>query len=111
MVMVRTMKKEDFFKQIERCQTSDHFDQNLLDNAAMMFEKWGLNASENDKEHMFLAHGLNDKSDDNESVKKEKKNLRCISSKIMKTQISKDNAVGIMKNFNSINNVGFRWLE
>ena len=109
------MKKKDFIKLICACEAPEHFDQDILDRAAAMFEKWGLQAhetwAETDKEHLFQVHGLSDKSEDGESVIKEKKALRCIASQIMKTQISKDDASGIMKNFNNINKPGFRWLE
>ena len=67
--------------------------------------------AETDREHLFQTHGLNDRSDDSEAVKKEKKALQCIASQIMKTQISKEDAVGVMKNFNRIREPGFRWLE
>lgn len=110
------LKREEFLKEIEDCKVSNmHFDQRILDNAAAMFEKWGLQAhdtwAETDKEHLFMSHGLADKSDDSEAIKQEKKSLRCIASKIMKTQIGKRDAVGIMKDFNKINEPGFRWLQ
>jgi hypothetical protein len=112
---VRFLKKEEFFKQIEGCQAPESFDPDLLDRAAAMFEKWGLPAhstwAETGEEHLFHTHGLNEKSDDSEAAKKEKRALRCIASKIMKMQIRKEDAVGIMKNFNGINEPGFRWLE
>jgi hypothetical protein len=112
---VKDLKKEEFMKQIEECQTPERFDQHLLDHAAAMFEKWGLQAhhtwAETDKEHLFSTHGLNDRAEDSEAVKKEKKALRCVASQIMKTQISKEDAVGLMKNFNRISEPGFRWLE
>jgi hypothetical protein len=112
---VRVLKKEEFFKQIDSCQVPESFDQDLLDRAAAMFEKWGLPAhstwAETGEEHLLETHGLNDKSGDSEAVKKEKKALRCVASKMMKMQIRKEDAVGIMKNFNSINKPGFRWLE
>jgi hypothetical protein len=112
---VRYLKKDEFMKQIQECQTPERFDQHLLDNAAAMFEKWGLQAhdtwAETDKEHLFQAHGLNDKSEDSQTVKIEKKALRCVASKIMKTQINKEDAVGVMKNLNRIREPGFRWLE
>ena len=83
--------------------------------AAAMFEKWGLQAhvtwTETDKEHLFGTHGLSEESADSDAIKKEKQTLRCIASKIMHSDIAKDDAVGIMKNFNRINKPGFRWLE
>ena len=111
------MKRDEFMKDIQECEIPDNFDQDLLDQAAAMFEKWGLLAhdpglwAKTDKEHLFKDFGLNDKVSDNDAVKRQKKSLRCISSKMIKTQISKEDAVGIMKNFNKIGDPGFRWLQ
>jgi len=109
------LKKEEFMKLIEDCQTLEHFDQSLLDKSSAMFEKWGLPAhetwAETDKEYLFKNFGLADENDDGDKVRQEKKILRCIASKIMGTQITKANAIGIMKNFNKIKDPGFRWLE
>jgi hypothetical protein len=113
--MVKCLKKEEYLKLIEDCQILEHFDQSLLDKSAAMFEKWGLLAhdtwAETDKEHLFQSFGLADRSDDSEIIKNEKRILRCIASKMMKTQIKKADAIGIMKNFNKIKEPGFRWLE
>lgn len=111
------MKKDEFMMNIQECEILDNFDQDLLDKAAAMFDKWGLQAhdpglwAKTDKEHLFKDFGLNDGVSDNDAVKRQKKALRCISSKIMKTQISKDDVVGIMKNLNKIGQPGFRWLQ
>jgi len=109
------MKRDEFMKLIQECEASGNFDQHLLDHAAAMFEKWGLLAhdtwDEADKGHLFHDFGLNDDASDSNAVKMEKKALRCISSKIMKSQIGKEDAVGIMKNFNKIKESGFRWLQ
>ncbi len=100
---------------MQECNVPDKFDQRLLDQAAAMFEKWGLLAhdtwNETDKDHLFRDFGLTEKAGDGEVAKKEKAALRCIASKIMKTQIGKEDAVGIMKNFNKIREPGFRWLQ
>ncbi len=111
------MKRDDFMKNIQECEILNNFDQGLLDQAAAMFEKWGLLAhdpglwAKTDKEHLFDDFGLNDKFGDNDAIKRQKKALRCISSKIIKTQINKEDAVGIMKNLNKIGEPGFRWLR
>ncbi|VVB70347.1 Uncharacterised protein [uncultured archaeon] len=111
------MKKDEFMKNIQECEILDNFDQGLLDQAAAMFEKWGLLAhgpglwAKTDTEHLFDDFGLNDKVGDSDAVKRQKKALRCISSKMMNTQIRKEDAVGIMKNFNKIGKPGFRWLQ
>jgi hypothetical protein len=111
------MKRDEFLKKIQECEIPGNFDQGLLDQAAAMFEKWGLLAhdpglwAKTDSEHLFADFGLNDKAGDNDTIKKQKKALRCISSEIIKTQINKEDAVGIMKNFNKIREPGFRWLQ
>ena len=111
------MKRDEFMKSIQECEMLNNFDQDLLDQAAAMFKKWGHLAhdpglwAKTDKEHLFKDFGLNDNDSDTDAVKKEKKALRCISSKIMTSQISKDDAVAIMKNFNKIEKPGFRWLQ
>lgn len=107
------MKKDEFMKLIEGCPLPERFDQHLLDHAAAMFQKWGLMAhtswDEANTEHLFKNFGLDDKADDSAPVKKEKEALRCLASKIMKTQISRDDASDIMKNFNRIKDPSFKW--
>ena len=107
------MKKDEFMKLIQDCKIPEKFDQKILDSAANMMNKWdvGLKHEGADKEHLFKNFGLSDKTDDSEAVKKEKAALRCIASKIFKSEMPKENAFGIMKNFNSIKGPGFRWLE
>ena len=111
------MKRDEFMKNIQDCDIIGNFDQNLLDQAAVMFEKWGFLAhdpglwAKTDNEHLFDDFGLNDKVSDNDEIKRQKKALRCISSRIIKTQIHKEDAVGIMKNLNKIGEPGFRWLQ
>lgn len=109
------MKKDEFMKQLQGCELPGRFDQHLLDHAAAMFQKWGLVAhtswDENNKEFLFKNFGLDDKPDDGQAVKDEKKKLRCVVSKMMKMQISKDDASTIIKNFNNIKEPGFRGLE
>ena len=107
------MKKDEFMKLIQDCRIPEKFDQKLLDSAANMMKKWdvGLKHEGADTEHLFRNFGLSDKADDSEAVKKEKAALRCVASKIFKSEIHKENAVNIMKNFNEIKEPGFRWLE
>jgi len=91
----------------------EHFDQNLLDSASMMMNKWGEGYLHEgaDKEYLFKHFALDDRAEDTDAVKKEKAALRCVASKIFKSTLRKTDAVSIMKNFNSINTPGFRWLE
>ena len=100
-------------KLIQDCKIPEKFDQKLLDSAANMMKKWdvGLKHEGADIEHLFKNFGLIDKADDDEAVKKEKAALRCITSKIFKSELPKENAVGIMKNLNAVKGPGFRWLE
>lgn len=100
-------------KLIQDCQAPEHFDQKLLDSAAIMMKKWGegLVHVGTDTEHLFKQFGLEDKSDDSESVKKEKAAIRCVASKIFKSEMRKEDAIGIMQNFNRIKDPGFRWLQ
>jgi len=107
------LKKDEFMKLIQDCKIPEKFDQKLLDSAANMMKKWdiGLKHEGADIEHLFKNFGLIDKVDDSETVKKEKAALRCIASKIFKSEVHKENAVNIMKNFNAIKGPGFRWLE
>jgi hypothetical protein len=55
---------------------SDHL--NLLDNASVMFGKWGMSTQMDEKGHLFKSSGLDPKPEDNDVVKKEKKQLRCV---------------------------------
>jgi len=98
---------------IKDCQMPEHFDQNLLDSASMMMNKWGEGYLHEgaDKEYLFKHFALDDRAEDTDAVKKEKAALRCVASKIFKSTLRKTDAVSIMKNFNSINTPGFRWLE
>lgn len=107
------MKKDEFMKLIADCQMPESFDQKLLDEASVMMSKWGegLVHVGADKDHLFKHHGLADKPEDSETTRKEKEALRCISSKIFKSELPKADAVSIMKNLNKINQPGFRWLQ
>lgn len=114
---MRNLKKDEFMMLIKECGIPERFDQELLDRSAAMLEKWGFLEhdpglwNENNALHLFENFGLIEEKDDSAEVMKEKKVLRRIISKMMKTQISKGDAIGIMKNFNKIGEPGFRWLE
>jgi len=109
------LKKDEFMKQLQGCELPKRFDQHLLDHASVMFQRWGLIAhtswDEDNREFLFKNFGLDDKSEDSQSVKDEKKALRCVISKMMQMQISKEDASTIIKNFNKINEQGFKGLE
>jgi len=105
------LKKEEFMQQIEGCKLPKTFDQNLLDNAAEMFGKWGMSTHMNDKEHLFESAGLVSKPGDNDALKQEKEALRCLCKKMMDTKLSRNDAAVIIKNFNKIKDPGFEWVE
>lgn len=96
---------------IEGCQLPEMFDQNLLNNASVMFSKWGMSTEMDEKEHLFKSSGLAPKSEDNDALKKEKKALRCVCEKMMNSQLNRKDAAAIIKNFNNINNPKFEWVE
>lgn len=108
-----TLKKDDFMKLIKDCKMPESFDQKLLDEASIMMKKWGEGYEHEgaDKEYLFKHYNLADKPEDSEQVRNEKAALRCIASKIFKSELSKSDATGIMKNLGSINKPGFRWLQ
>jgi len=107
------LKKEEFMKEIEGCKISVHFDQALLDRAAEMFNNWGLTGHMSEEEYLFKKYGLVSKDKDDSEQKKQKEALRCVASKIMKMQLSKEDAANIMKNFNKIRDPDYKatWGE
>ncbi len=108
------MRKDEFMRQIERCNVPESFDQHLLDHASEMFGKWGRTGSSghmDEKEYLFEQYGLADKSGDGLPLKKEKEALRCICNKLMDAQINRKDAANIIKNFNKINDPNFSWTE
>ena len=107
------MKKDDFMKLIQECRIPESFDQKLLDDASIMMTKWGegLVHVGTDKDHLFKHHGLVDKPEDSEETLKQKAALRCVASKIFKSELPKNDATVIMKSFNNINKPGFKWLQ
>ena len=105
------MKKEEFMQQIEGCKLPKIFDQNLLDNAAEMFGKWGMSSHMDEKEHLFESAGLVSKPGDSDALKKEKEALRCLCKKMMDLKLNRKDAATIIKNFNKIKEPGFEWVE
>ena len=96
------MRKEEFMSQIADCKLPDHFDEHLLDHAASMFGQWGLSRHMSEQEHLFEKFGLDDRKDDSLELKSEKQALRCIAQKLMKMQVSREDASELMKNLNRI---------
>jgi hypothetical protein len=107
------LKREEFMKMIAECNVPENIDQKLLDDASTMMSKWGegLVHIGADKDHLFTHYGLMESSGDDEATKKAKAALRCVASKIFKSELPKTDAVAIMKNLNDLNKPGFRWLQ
>jgi hypothetical protein len=98
------LNKEEFMKIIEGCRLSEHFEQNLLDNAAEMFGKWGKSSHLNEKEHLFEAFGLASREGDNIEVKMQKVALRCVCLRMMDAKLNRNDAAALIKNLNKIKN-------
>ena len=71
----------------------------------------GMTTHLDEKEHLFESSGLASKSGDSDALKKEKEALRCVCEKMMETNLSRNDAAMIIKNFNNINDPGFEWVE
>jgi hypothetical protein len=108
---VMILKKEEFMLLIEGCKLPEMFDQNLLDNASVMFSKWGLTTQMDEKEYLFKSSGLAPKTEDSNALKKEKESLRCVCEKMMDSNLNRKDAATIIKNFNNIIDPGARWIE
>jgi hypothetical protein len=105
------LKKEEFMRLIEGCKLPEMFDQNLLENASVMFSKWGMSRQMDEKEHLFKSSGLAPKPEDSDDLKKEKEALRCVCEKMMDSNLNRNDAAVIIKNFNNIKNPVFEWVE
>ena len=58
------MRKDEFLQQFEGMMLPETFDQDLLNQAAEMFGKWGKSSHMNEKEHLFETFGLASKPED-----------------------------------------------
>ena len=105
------MKKEEFMRLIKGCKLPGTFDQDLLDNASAMFNKWGMSTQMDEKDHLFRSFGLAPKPEDGDALKKEKEALRCVCEKMMDSQLNRKDASTIIKNFNNIKDPKFEWVE
>ena len=102
------MNREEFMIKIQDCEIPLSFDQQLLDRASEMFGRWGKSWHSDEKEHLFKTFGMDDHTGDTSELKREKKALRCILSRMMSMQISSFDAAVIIKNFNRINDPNFK---
>jgi len=105
------LKKEEFMRHIEGCKLPAIFDQGLLDSASEMFGKWGMTTHMDEKEHLFKSSGLALKPEDSDAVKKEKEALRCVCEKMMDSNLNRNDAAVIIKNFNNIKDPEFGWAK
>ena len=105
------MKKEEFLEQIEGFLLPEVFDQNLLDHAAEMFGKWGKSTHMDEKEHLFESFGLASKPEDSNDLKKQKTALRFVCTKMMESNLNREDAVDLIRNFNKFKDPGYEWLE
>lgn len=105
------MNKEEFLEQIEGIMLPEVFDQNLLDHAAEMFGKWGKSTHMDEKEHLFESFGLASKPEDSNDLKKQKTALRFVCTKMMESNLNREDAVDLIRNFNKVKDPGYKWLE
>jgi len=105
------LRREEFMQQFEGFILPETFNQDLLDQAAEMFGKWGKSAHMNEREHLFELFGLNSKSDDNTEVKMQKIALRFVCSSMMEANFSRKDAADLIRNFNRIKDPGYHWIE
>jgi hypothetical protein len=105
------LKREEFIQQFEGFVLPEAFDQNLLDQAAEMFEKWGKSAHMNEREHLFETFGLVSRPDDSTEIKMQKIALRFVCSRMMEANFSRDDAASLIRNFNNIKDPGYHWIE
>ncbi len=89
-------------RQIEGCRLPEKFDQHLLDHAAEMFSKWGSSWHSDEREHLFEKYGLSSKAGDSIPVKSEKEALRCVITRMMRMNLSKEDASDLIRNFNML---------
>ena len=87
------------------------FDQDLLNQAAEMFGKWGKSTHINEKEHLFETFGLASKPEDRTDIKMQKIALRFVCTRMMESNLNRKDAADLIRNFNKIKDPGYRWLE
>lgn len=98
-------------QQFEGFVLPEAFNQNLLDRAAEMFEKWGKSTHINEREHLFETFGLASKQDDSTEIKMQKIALRFVCSRMMESNFSRFDAADLIRNFNKIKDPGYHWIE
>jgi len=105
------LRRDEFLELFEGVLLPEAFDQQQLDRAAEMFEKWGRTRHLDEKEHLFEAFGLAAKSDDGEDLGLQKAALRFVCKRMMDAGIGRKDAADLIRNFNRIKDPGYRWLE
>ena len=105
------LNQEDFLQQLEGIILPETFDQDLLDRAAEMFGKWGKGRHMNENEHLFESFGLGPKPEDSREVNVQKAALRFVCTRIMESQLSRQEASELIRNFNRLKDPGYKWLD
>jgi hypothetical protein len=105
------LNQEDFLRQLEGIILPETFDQDLLDQAAEMFSKWGKGRHMNEREHLFESFGLGPNPEDSPEVEMQKIALRYVCARMMEAQFSRREASDLIRNFNRIKDPGYKWLE
>ncbi len=105
------MRRDEFFELFEGVVLPEAFDQDLLNQAAEMFEKWGQSRHLDEKEHLFKTYGLAEKPDDGDGQRMQKAALRFVCQKMMAANIGRRDAAELIRSFNRVKDPGYRWLE
>ncbi|MGV8175393.1 MAG: hypothetical protein ACP5OU_06790 [Methanothrix sp.] len=105
------LKREEFLEQLEGIILPETFDQDLLDQAAEMFGKWGKGSHLSELEHLFGSFGLAAKPEDTPDIEIQKAALRYVCSRMSQAGFSRKDASDLIRNFNRIKDPGYKWLE
>ncbi|HOV81617.1 MAG TPA: hypothetical protein PLN19_00965 [Methanothrix sp.] len=106
-----TLRRDEFLELFEDVLLPEAFDQHLLDRAAEMFEKWGKTSHLDEKEHLFEAFGLAERTEDGEELRLQKAALRFVCRRMMEAGLGRRDAAELIRGFNRIKDPGYRWLE
>lgn len=105
------LKRDEFLEQLEGIILPETFDQDLLDQAAEMFGKWGKSSHLSELEHLFGSFGLAAKPEDTPEIEIQKAALRFVCSRMSQAGFSRKDAADLIRNFNRIKGPGYKWLD
>lgn len=105
------LKREEFLEQLEGIILPETFDQDLLDQAAEMFGKWGKGSHLSELEHLFRSFGLAAKPEDTPDIEIQKAALRFVCTRMSQAGFSRKDAADLIRNFNRIKDPGYKWLD